>query len=84
MQDIAPVPRERKTIAAAGRLIVDAVDRMAGRVAEQQRADGTVADEENIAGTIARQHRLGLAHDARLRVDSALPAADAEIRLREN
>ena len=70
-------------MAAAGGLIVDAIDGMPGVVAEQQRAGGAVADEENIAGTIARQHRFGLAHDARLRVDRPLPAADAEMRLCE-
>lgn len=59
MQDAAPFPRERTAVAAACRLIVDAIDGMAGVVTEQQRADGAMADEEDVA----RQHRLGLAHD---------------------
>ncbi len=50
---------------ALSRLIMDSIDRMPAKMAEQQRADGAVADEENVAGTIARQHRLGLAHDPR-------------------
>src|SRR5216684_7415614 len=77
MQDLPPVAREREDVASAGGLIVAAVDGVAGIVTEQQRADGAMADEQNIARPIARQHRLGLADDARLRIDGALPAADA-------
>ena len=65
MQDAAPFPRERKAVAAACRLIVDAIDGMVGVVTEQQRADGAMADEEDVARALARQHRLGLAHDPR-------------------
>ncbi len=83
MQDLTRVSREGKDVSAAGGLIVDAIDGIAGSVTEQQRADGAVADEENITRPIAREHFFGLANDARLRVDGALPAACAEIRPRE-
>jgi hypothetical protein len=53
MQDAAPLPGECEAIAAAGRLIVNAIDGMTGLVTEQQRADGTVANEENVARAIA-------------------------------
>jgi hypothetical protein len=83
MQDLPSLSCEREDMAAAGRLIVNAIDGLAGRVAEQQRADGAVADEENIPRPIARQYRFGFTDDARLCVDRALPAADAEMRLGE-
>ncbi|MEY9359074.1 hypothetical protein ABH994_001795 [Bradyrhizobium yuanmingense] len=80
MQDAPPLPCERKAVAAAGGLIVDAGDGMARNVAEQQRADCAVADEQDVAGTMSRQHSLSLAHDPRLCIRGTLPAAHAEMR----
>src|SRR5690242_6364793 len=83
MHDTPAVLLEREDVATAGPLVVSAIDRKAGIVAEQQRADRAMADEQHVAAVVSRKHLLGLADDARLRVDRALPAADVDMRLRK-
>src|SRR5215470_7150692 len=67
-------------IAAAGALVVPAVNLQTGIVAEQQRADGAVADKENVARPVSTQDLLGFVQNPPLRIDRALPAPDTDER----
>ena len=83
MENPPAVPAERETIAAAGALVVAAVDLQTGIVAEQKGADGAVADKENISRPVSTEDLFGLLQDPPLRIDRALPAPDTGERIAE-
>ena len=75
---------ERKEVTAtAGWLVMSSINRKTGIMAIQQRPDATVAYKQHIAWSLSRQDVFDLANDARLGIDRALPAANAEVGLRE-
>ena len=69
---------EREDVAAAGWLIAQSPDRLAGQMAEQQRADAAVTAERDRPAAVRRvqcERRVDGLNNARLRINGTFPAA---------
>src|SRR4051794_40120331 len=72
---------ECEEAAAASGLVISPVDRNTRIVTVQQGADAAMADEEDIARLISSQDVFDLPDDARLGINRALPAPNADLGL---
>jgi hypothetical protein len=83
MLDATAVPGEREKATTAGWLVMGSINRKTGIMTIQERPNAAVTDKQHIARSISRQDVFDLANDARLRIDRALPAANADVGLGE-
>src|SRR3954463_2610937 len=83
MLDPTAILGEGEEAATAGGLVMGAINRQTSIMTIQQRPNATVADKQHISWSLSGQHVFDFANDARLGIDRALPAADADVGLRE-
>jgi hypothetical protein len=74
---------ECEAMTAAGRLIMDSINRKTGKMTEQKGTNGTVANEDHITQSVSSQDVFDLPDNPRLSIDRPLPAPNADEWLRK-
>jgi len=83
MQHAAALLGKCEAVSAAGRLVIDSINRKSGIVTEQKSTDRPVADEEDVARSVSSQDVFNLLNNAQLGILCSLPTTNADEGLRE-
>src|SRR5258707_8284186 len=83
MVDRTAVAGEREKATAASWLVRGSVNRKTSIMPIQESTDAAVTDKKHIARSLSSQDVFDLANNAQLRINRALPAANAGVGLRE-